>query len=1144
VQAQQSSLKSRWISLKNKESLRDSLTIDPASLLILKPANVQVKAVFEPNGNIISFFPDSLSPDSIFVSYRLFPFNLSQKVFNRDLRVYDTSKYYIDPMRRSRQFYEGKEELFATPGLNKTGTISRGISFGNNQDVFVNSALNLQMEGKLSQDVSILAAISDQNIPIQPEGNTQNLQQFDRVYIQLSGKGATLTAGDVVLRNKESHFLRYLKNVQGGLAEVQYNPINNITATTSLGVAVSKGKFNSLFLEPVEGLQGPYKLRGPNNERFIVVISGSEKVYLDGRLLTRGFNYDYIIDYNQAEITFMNQVLVTKFSRIRVDFEYTDRNYARTTLVGSHYQSFKKLNGYFNFYSEKDNPNTPITAQLSPDDIEILKKIGDTMSVALAPGAVATTFSSNQVLYKRVDTALSATPIYVYTPSNPGTTVYQLTFSDLGQGNGNYVQVTSAANGKVYEWRAPKNGVPQGRFEPVRQLPVPNKKQLYNAGIDYAVSKNERIYAEYALSEHSQNLFSRVNSNDDVGSAIKVGYANKGKDIGWKDYRLMGALDYEYLDKYFRPIDRFRSIEFDRDWGTSQYNNWSTALSQNAEDHLFNASMGFSKDKNNELNYRFSHRQKEGFVNGQQHQANIAKRLGLYQLRADYFFLKNDLPKTRSDWQRFSFDNSLVFKHISPGYRYSFDRNSISGGAKKDSVIASAMYFEEHNFYVKSVDSTKKWRYATDYSLRKDNAPLRGEIVNQILAEAKTWNNSLGFKPNENNNFNLLLTYRNLENKRDTTSGRVQETIMGRLDWISDLFKRHIRSELTYTAQTGRQQVNEYVYVEVPAGQGLYKWVDYNNDNVKQLNEFVEAVNFDEKIYLRYNSPTDRFVKAYTNNVNYRINLTAPRNWREKKWLKRFASRFSNTTAWTADRKTLDESLMARFLPLYHNILSSDLLSNTNNVRSTLFFNRASPSYGLDLVYINTNQRNFLFNGIDTRQNLEYQLNSRLNVRSLFNLRLNLIQSTRGVGSDYLLNRNYTILKRELNPEIAFQPTEMFRLIGSFQFIPKENIHPANKGERADFKNLGLEARLNQVNKRTFTANVKYINIFFLNGDVNSPLGYDMLESLRPGNNFTWQVNMQQKLTNGLNISLNYEGRKAQNQAKVHIGRVQVSAVF
>jgi hypothetical protein len=135
-------------------------------------------------------------------------------------------------------------------------------------------------------------------------------------------------------------------------------------------------------------------------------------------------------------------------------------------------------------------------------------------------------------------------------------------------------------------------------------------------------------------------------------------------------------------------------------------------------------------------------------------------------------------------------------------------------------------------------------------------------------------------------------------------------------------------------------------------------------------------------------------------------------------------------------------------------------------------------------------------------------------------------------------------LKRELNPEIAFQPTEMFRLIGSFQFIPKENIHPANKGERADFKNLGLEARLNQVNKRTFTANVKYINIFFLNGDVNSPLGYDMLESLRPGNNFTWQVNMQQKLTNGLNISLNYEGRKAQNQAKVHIGRVQVSAVF
>jgi hypothetical protein len=1140
--AQQHQLRTRWIKIKTAEPLSDSLTIDPASFQIIYPKESTATAVFDPTGNRMSFDADSTSPDSILVSYRVFPFNLSQKVQNRSLAQYDSNQYYVDRFRPNSRYYEEKEELFKSPGINKTGTISRGISFGNNQDVFVNSALNLQMEGKLTPDISILAAISDQNIPIQPEGNTQNIQQFDRVYIQLSGKGATLTAGDVVLRNKDSYFLKYLKNVQGGFAEATYKPFKESTATTAIGAAVSKGKFNSMLVDAVEGLQGPYKLRGPNNERFIIVISGSEKVYLDGRLLTRGFNYDYVIDYNLAEITFTNQVLVTRFSRIRVDFEFTERNFSRTTLVGSHYQSYKNLTGFFNFYSEKDNPNNPITAELTDSDVEVLKRIGDTLSSAFASGAIAKPFDINKVMYRQMDTTLSATPIYVYTPTDPGAVTYQVSFSDLGQGNGNYFQTNTVSNGKVYEWIAPVNGLKQGRYEPIRALPVPNKKQMYNAGLGYQLSKNDKVYVEYAVSDNSQNLISSVDAYDDIGQALKVGYVNKGRDIGLNDYKLVGSVDYEYLDKHFRPIDRFRNIEFDRDWGTSQYANWSSALTQTADDHVVNSSIGISKDKSNQWTHRYSNRQKEGTVSGYQYQTLLAKRLGFYQIQAEFFHMQNDLPKTRSEWNRLSLDNSLVFKKMTPGYRYSYDRNTVNGGLRKDSVVASAMYFEEHKFYIRSTDTTRI-RYTSDYSLRTDNSPLMGEIFRQTLTESKTWNNNIGFKPNENNNIGLLFTYRNLENKRDTSTKRIEETMMGRMDWSSDIFKRHIRSELTYTAQTGRQQVNEYVFIEVPAGQGQYKWIDYNNDGVKQLNEFVEAINYDEKIYVRYTSPTDRFVKAYTNNVNYRLNLLAPRNWRNKGKFKSLLSRFSNTSAWTSDRKSLDESTQSRFNPFYDQIEPAQVLSSTNNIRSTMFFNRTSPSYGIDLVYINVNQKNFLFYGTDYRSNLEYQVNSRLNIKSLFNVKLNMAQSTKGIVSDYLSNRNYTILKQEINPELAFQPNESFRLTSSFQYIPKKNIHLLNNGEKALFNNVSLEARLNQVSKRTVTAIVKYINIEF-EGNANTPLGYELLESLRPGNNFTWQANMQQKLANGLNVTLNYEGRKPDGQGIVHIGRMQVSAVF
>ena len=1156
----------RWVPLQEGALQLDSLTLAQGSLefydvrqvrqsyaYLYNPATnlfqfidlpvPQAKSAFLiPNQIIVdssgtfsaSFSKNRPKTDSVLVCFRVLPFNIAGPAYKRDIRTWDSTsferQYSFEPQAT-------REELFKTPGLSKTGSISRGVSVGNTQNVFVNSALNLQLEGKLTEDISMTASITDQNIPFQPEGNTQQLQEFDRVFITLQHRLWTLTGGDVVLRNRPvSHFLKFYKNVQGGALEVNRGKPGWESAT-SVAASVAKGKFASEVIQPIESVQGPYRLRGPNGERFIIVLANSERVYIDGKLLERGFDYDYIIDYNQAEITFTPKWVITRNSRIRVDFEYSDLNYSRTVVHASHYQSLGKFKVYGNFYNEADNQNNPLLLSLNNNDRRLLSQIGDNTSLALVPSGDSVRFDRNQVLYQRknVETASGTFPIYEYSTDSTQAN-YAVSFTEIGEGQGNYILLNTTINGRVYQWVEPVNGVRQGRYEPVRVLPTPIQKQMLTLGGSWRVDDKTEVSLELAGSKNDLNRFSELNSEDDQGKAVRVGYTMADRNLKFLgDYKLQSALTYEYTDPDFVPIDRYRDIEFDRDW--SNTTNTTSARQSRVEDHILTFAIGGVKDVHHFANYRLSRRYRPAEVEGTQHTLELAQKVLGLELRTNLFLMNNTLSETASEWVRGEVGVQYPTRFITPGYVYRFDKNKVTS-RDTEALVGSANYFDDHLFYLQSSDSAAV-TYRAEYSRRVDYRPENGELGNKQTAN--TYNLSASTFLKNRHQINALLTFRNIE-ARDSLP---ETTVLSKIDWNADFLDRHLRSELSYAIGTGRELKRQYQFVETIPGQGTHYFEDLNQDGRQDLNEFFESQPTDptyRRNYVRLFIPTDDYVLAFTNRFTYRLNSSLPREWQNDEiWWKRMASKFSALSFVTLDKRITDNDLRSRFNPFSLDFADSSLLSVNRSYRNTLYFNRSNPKYGLEWTYQQSLQKLLLTNGTDVRNTTTQQVLFRINLTDVFSSRLNLTRAERESASNYLTTKNFLLRSYEAAPELSYQPNSVFRYTATYQWMDKEN--KLGEMETARFHELGSEVRLSQVGKRTVTGIMKYINIAYT-GTFNSPVAFEMLNGFRPGNNLTWNLALQQRLSSGLNITFDYDGRKPQGIRTIHTGRMQVSVLF
>lgn len=1158
-----------------------SFGIDTDSYQILPG---EAKLVWQPGKKPIS--------GTIKISYRVFPFLFTKSFYHKELSEIETGeKGTKNPFYYSVE--KPNEDILFAPGLNKQGSISRSISFGNNQDLSVNSNLNLQLSGRLTENVNVLAAITDDNIPIQPEGNTQQLQEFDQVYIQLFNDQGKLKAGDFQLKNPEGYFMKYLKKARGisaesiimnsGSGKIQANNLKNGNQNNNnnsiensnrvkASAAISRGKFSRYIVQGIEGNQGPYRLKGSDNEAFIIVLSGTERVFMDGQLLVRGQENDYTIDYNSAEIIFTAKRLVTKDKRIIIEFQYSDKNYARSLIQFSDEYSTARLKLLFSLFSEQDSKNQPLQIDLSDKQKLLLSQIGDSLQYAISENIQSAGFSDTEVRYKKID-SLGYDSVFVYS-INPDSAIYRLGFSNVGETKGDYIQISSGANGRVFQWVAPDtiNGliIKKGNYLPIELLISPKKKQMGTLGANYLLSKNTVLSFELAGSNNDLNTFSEKDSKNDQGYAFKIklenrtplfsfsannvatspdsdnvgkSTSNESKEGAWN---LISTAGYEKVDKNFTFLEWFRPAEFDRDWNLRNYSITSTQ-------HISEAAIGLEKKGTGNFRYQLNSIITEPASGIGKREFTGVKNSIFSNIKTKKFDfdLSGSLMRAETGINSSEFSRNKTgvvkrFKFFTIGGRNDYEKNLFMDYSH-DTLLSGSYEFLEWELFLSNPDSAKN-RYVISYDQRKDfglkqslTTVGKPELKESTLGEFMSF--SYDILKNEKIKIRGKSTYRKLYiTDKSIAKQEPDNTLLNRIEYNLRMFKEAISISSFYEIGSGLENKKEFSFFEVPAGQGVFGWNDYNNNGIKELNEFEISAFPDQAKFVKVYTLSSEFIKTYTNQFNQTVFVQPSSVWNNKAGMKGFIARFSDNAVYRIDRKTTRENAQTSFNPFLEKIADTTLVTLNSSFRNTFFFNRTHPKFGLEANYQNSKSKSLLTNGFETRNSYFREISLRQTVTSDFLFNLLAGDGVKKNNSEFFSSRNFFIRHQKIQPKITFQPGTAYRISLFYEYLEKTNKEELG-GEKSISRKIGFETRVNSPGKGSLLLNANFILLSY-NNVSNTSLAFEMLEGLLPGNNITWAASYQQTLANNLQLSLNYNGRVSENSKVIHSGGIQVRAFF
>ena len=1097
-------------------------------------------------GGKVSLLQNLPPADSVRIIYKTYPFPILSNYYHWQLRPpsADSAKTDTNVVAKAYRadFLDELESYQAN--LQKSGSIVRGIEIGSNRDLSLNSGLNLQLSGQIAPNVEILAALTDESTPIQPEGNTQNLREIDKVFIKLSSPHFGGTLGDFNLQLEQSEFGDVQRKLQGIIGE---HHTGNYRQEIIYGT--SRGFFHSVRLLGKEGNQGPYLLTGRNGEREIIVLAGTERVYVDGILQTRGENNDYVIDYGLAQITFTNKKLITSENRIEVDFEYTSafQRYSRTLIgaVTTGKPLHQKLQYEARIFREWDDTNNLLEddTPLSDEEKAVLATAGDNPLAAAVSGV--DTVGSGRGNYVFADTLINGQmrQYLKYVGERNGDLIVR--FTGVGSGNGDYQRVSL----QNYRFVGPG----KGSYLPIRLVPLAARKQFANIAMQWQATRQLSLKSEIAVSDFDQNVFSDVADADNRGGAIQLTGAFKdstvtlwGKDLG----RLEFSLHWLNRDSAFAPLDRAIRPEYAYKWNLSQnlLTTRENSFELNGQYHPYRW-----------LRFRgnFGDITKGSSVNARRWLAET--RITGLRLAPEVGFstetVTSDATNFNSSWQRSSLQISKPNRTIVPLYRYQRENRTVD---RQNNSVRTGFRFDDHSVKLSAPELLGiNWEALTQFRVDYLYDPTVYDLTRK-QAETQTYSLKGRFSGRKSLQGEFGFTYREKDFtpffqdlSRDSialfqTDAQFQDTTwQDRQSHLANLQLQYRNKAGTLSAQwdyqlaSELQAIREIRYIEVEDNRGNFRF-----DST--LNEYVPDPQGD---FLRFFFQTGDFRSVIRLETGLQVTYRPPAN---AKPTSGWANLLNKTTV-QSYIKIEEQSQPPNIWDIYllnlskfHNLQTS--LRGVYLLNQDLIYNERNPEWG---VLIRSRYRDNLSNQfLDANDNerrivWERSVETR---RRIFSRKVNVtVGYQNGLQKRIvaaLPTRNLNILQHLFSSGINWRPSIRWQLqLKAEHGIENDRNNATPLGVR--YWEVKPQLAFSMRSKSRASLDVSYLTVAESNNPANRPLPFEMARGKKVGSSWLWNFRFDYFINQNVTVNVSYSGRKDAGAARtIHLGKAEVRAFF